>query len=128
MRSVQRSLCAAMLILQAVVLGLTTPVMISVSNVDVSTALGIGLGLTGACIVVSGLLRRSWAFALGWAIQAASIGLGFVVPMMFFLGVVFTALWAGAYFMGRTIDVEKAERAVMEGQWAAEHAEENNGR
>ena len=30
MRSVQRSMCAAMLTLQAVVLGLTTPVLISV--------------------------------------------------------------------------------------------------
>ncbi len=128
MRSVQRSMCAAMLILQAVVLGLTTPVMISVSNVDVSTALWVGLGLTVACIVTSGLLSRQWAYLLGWAIQVASVGLGFVIPMMFFLGVLFTALWAAAYFLGRKIDVEKAERAVIEEQWAAEHADENNGR
>jgi hypothetical protein len=128
MRSVQRSLCAAMLILQAVVLGLTTPVMISVADVDVSTAVWVGLGLTLACVVTSGLLRRSWAYLLGWAVQVASIGLGFVVPMMFFLGIVFAALWAGAYFLGRKIDVEKAERAVIEEQWSAEHADENNGR
>jgi hypothetical protein len=128
MRSVQRSLCAAMLILQAVVLGLTTPVMISVAAVDVSTAVWVGLGLTVACVVTSGLLRRQWAYLLGWAIQVASIGLGVVVPMMFFLGVVFAALWAGAYFLGRKIDVEKAERSALEEQWAAEHADENNGR
>jgi hypothetical protein len=128
MRSVQRSLCAAMLILQAVVLGLTTPVMISVADVDVSTAVWVGLGLTLACVVTSGLLRRPWAYLLGWAVQVASIGLGFVVPMMFFLGIVFAALWAGAYFLGRKIDVEKAERAVIEEQWSAEHADENNGR
>jgi uncharacterized membrane protein YciS (DUF1049 family) len=128
MRSVQRSLCAAMLILQAVVLGITTPVMISVADVDVSTAVWVGLGLTLACVVTSGLLRRSWAYLLGWAVQVASIGLGFVVPMMFFLGIVFAALWAGAYFLGRKIDVEKAERAVIEEQWSAEHADENNGR
>ncbi len=127
MRSVQRSMCAAMLILQAVVLGLTTPVLISVESVSVGTALGIGLGLTVACIVVAGLLRRPWAFYLGWAIQVAAIALGFVVPMMFLLGAVFASLWAGAYFLGARIDREKAERAVLEQRWAAEHGEGTEG-
>jgi uncharacterized membrane protein YciS (DUF1049 family) len=43
-----------------------------------------------------------------------SLGLGFVVPMMFVLGVVFGGLWAAAYFLGARIDREKAERAVLE--------------
>jgi high-affinity Fe2+/Pb2+ permease len=120
MGSTQRSMCAAMLVLQAVVLGLTTPVMISVSDVAVGTALWVGLGLTVACIVTAGLLRRPGAYALGWAIQAASIGLGFVVTMMFFLGVIFASLWAGAYFLGRRIDEEKAQRAVLEERWATD--------
>jgi hypothetical protein len=128
MRSVQRSMCAAMLILQAVVLGLTTPVMISVSGVDVSTALWVGIGLTVACIVTAGMLRRPWAYLVGWVIQVASFGLGFVIPMMFLLGAIFASLWAGAYFLGRKIDIEKAERAGLEEQWAAEHGEANDGR
>ena len=123
MPSAQRSMCAAMLVLQAVVLGLTTPVLISVAEVDVSTALGVGLGLTVACFVTAGLLRRQWAYLLGWAIQVASVGLGFVIPMMFFLGVIFAALWGGAYALGRRIDIEKAERAVLEEQWAEERGE-----
>jgi hypothetical protein len=114
MRSVQRSMCAAMLVLQAVVLGLTTPVMISVSRVEVSTALWLGLGLATACVVTSGTLRRRWAYLVGWAIQVASVALGLVIPMMFLLGVIFASLWAGAYFLGRRIDVEKAERVALE--------------
>lgn len=121
MRSVQRSMCAAMLTLQAVVLGLTTPVLISVASVSVGTALWVGLGLTVACVVAAGMLRRRWAYGLGWLVQVASIALGFVIPMMFVLGVIFGALWAGAYFLGAKIDREKAERAVLEQQWAAEH-------
>ncbi|HET6628018.1 MAG TPA: DUF4233 domain-containing protein [Nocardioidaceae bacterium] len=128
MRSARRSMCAAMLILQAVVLGLTTPVMISVAEVGLGTALWVGLGLTLACVVTAGLLRRSWAYLLGWAIQVASLALGVVIPMMFFLGVIFAALWAGAYFLGGRIDAEKAERAVIEEQWAAEHADDTFGR
>ena len=114
-------MCAAMLTLQAVVLGLTTPVLISVVDVDVSTALLVGLGLSVACLVTAGLLRRPWAYVLGWAIQVATVSLGFVIPMMFLLGVAFSSLWAGAYFLGRRIDLEKADRAVLEQRWAAEH-------
>ena len=79
MGSAQRSMCAAMLILQAVVLGLTTPVMIGVSQVDVATALWVGLGLTLACILTAGLLKRPWAYLVGWAIQVAAVALGFLL-------------------------------------------------
>lgn len=127
MRSARRSMCAAILGLQAVVLGLTTPVMISVAEVSVATALWVGLGLTAACVVTAGLLRWAWAYYLGWAIQLASLVLGFVVPMMFFLGAIFTALWAGAYFLGARIDRERAEREVLEQQWAAEHGDPLGG-
>jgi len=124
MRSAQRSMCATMLGLQAVVLGLTTPVMISVSDVPVGTALLVGLGLTVACVVVAGMLRRPWAYALGWAIQVASLALGVVITMMFLLGAIFASLWAGAYFLGARIDRERAEREVLEEEWAAEHGED----
>ncbi|HEX6247430.1 MAG TPA: DUF4233 domain-containing protein [Nocardioidaceae bacterium] len=123
MSSAQRSMGATILGLEAVVLGLTTPVMISVASVPVGTALVVGLGLTVACIVVAGMLRRPWAYYLGWAIQVAAVGLGFVVPMMFFLGAIFLALWAGAVFLGAKIDRERAEREVLEQRWAAEHGE-----
>ncbi|HEX5771332.1 MAG TPA: DUF4233 domain-containing protein [Nocardioidaceae bacterium] len=123
MRSAQRSLAATMLSLQAVVLGLTTPVMISVASVPVATALWVGLGLMVACIVVAGMLRRPWAYYLGWAIQVASLALGFVTSVMFVLGAIFLALWAGAFFVGAKIDRERAEREVLEREWAAEHGE-----
>ena len=127
MRSAQRSMCAAMLTLQAVVLGLTTPVMISVASVSVGTALWVGLGLTVACIVTAGMLRRPWAYYIGWAIQVASLALGFVIPLMFLLGAIFAALWAGAYFLGAKVDRERAEREVLEQQWAAEQGEPDAG-
>ncbi len=110
-----------MLTLQAVVLFLTTPVMIAVADVRAATAIWVGLGLTVACLVTAGLLRRRWAYALGWAIQVCSVALGLVVPLMWFLGVVFAALWAAAYVLGARIDREKAERELLEEQWRAEH-------
>jgi hypothetical protein len=101
-------MCAAVLSLEAITLGLTTPVMISVSGVDTATALWVGLGLCVACLLLAGLLRAEWAYGLGWVIQGAAIGLGFVIPFMFVLGVIFALLWGSAYFLGRKIERERA--------------------
>ncbi len=111
-RSPRRGMCAAVLSLEAITLGLTTPVMISVSDVAVGTACAIGLGLATACLVVAGMLRSEWAYALGWLIQIGAIGLGVVVPMMFFLGGLFALLWGTAYFLGRKIERERAAAYV----------------
>src|SRR3954471_7286277 len=108
-RSPKRGMCAAILSLEAVVLGLTTPVMINLAHVPWRTALWVGVGLAVACLVVAGLLRSEAAYAVGWLIQVAAIGLGFVVPMMFVLGGVFALLWGFAYFLGRKIQRERAE-------------------
>ena len=101
-------MCAAVLSLEAITLGLTTPVMISVADVRTSTALAVGLGLALGCILVAGMLRSEWAYALGWLIQIGAIGLGVVVPLMFFLGAIFALLWGTAYFLGRKIERERA--------------------
>jgi hypothetical protein len=107
-RSPRRGMCAAVLSLEAITLGLTTPVMITVADVDVSNALWIGLGLAVGCLLVAGMLRSEWAYGLGWVIQLGAIGLGVVIPLMFFLGSVFALLWGTAYFLGRKIERERA--------------------
>lgn len=101
-------MCAAILTLEAITLGLTTPVLITVADVSTGPALGIGLGLLAACILAAGLLRSTFGYALGWVIQGAAIGLGVLVPMMFFLGAIFAVLWGSADFLGRKIERERA--------------------
>ncbi len=107
-RSPRRGMCAAILSLEAIALGLTTPVMISVSEVDTAVALVVGLGLALVCLLLAGMLRREWAYAAGWGVQVVAIGLGFVVPMMFLLGAIFALLWGTADFLGRKIERERA--------------------
>jgi Protein of unknown function (DUF4233) len=114
-------MCAAILSLEAVVLGLTTPVMINLAQVPWRTAFWIGLGLCAACLVLAGLLRSEVAYAAGWVIQVAAIGLGFIVPMMFVLGAIFALLWGTAYFLGRRIERDRAEA------YAAHDAERTGG-
>lgn len=127
MRSAQRSMCAAMLTLQAIVLFLAGVVLIGVSEIGAGAALGLGAGLAAACVVTAGLLRRPWGYWLGWAIQAASLALGLVVSMMFVLGAIFAALWGGAYFLGAKVDRERAERELLEQRWAADRGDPGAG-
>ena len=75
-----------------------------------ATALGMGLGLAVACLLVAGLLRFAWAYWLGWAVQVVAILLGLVVATMFFLGAIFMALWATAY-VPRSQDRGRAGRS-----------------
>ena len=107
-RSPRRGMCAAVLSLEAITLGLSTPVMITLTDLPTPTALALGLGLALACLVLAGLLRSELAYAAGWVIQLAAIGLGFVVPMMFLLGAIFALLWGTAVFLGRKIERERA--------------------
>ena len=107
-RSPRRGMCAAILCLEAIALGLTTPVMVTIADIELGTALVIGLGLMLACLLLAGMLRSEWAYRAGWVIQVAAIGLGFVVPLMFFLGAVFALLWGTANFLGLKIERERA--------------------
>ena len=118
-RSPRRGMCAAVLSLEAIALGLTTPVMITIADVPTGTALAVGLGLAAACLLLAGMLRAEWAYIAGYAVQAAAVALGFVVPAMFGLGAVFAALWAGADLLGRKIERERAAA------WAAYDAEQS---
>ena len=117
-RSPRRGMCAAVLSLEAIALGLTTPVMITISDVAASTAVPVGVGLAVVCLLLAGMLRAEWAYLAGYAVQVAAIGLGFVVPVMFGLGAVFAALWVGADLLGRKIERERAAA------WAAWRAEQ----
>jgi hypothetical protein len=82
--------------------------MVTLGEVPLATALAVGLGVAGACLLLAGLLRSEAAYVAGWLVQLAAIGVGFLVPAMFFLGAVFAALWAAAYLLGRKIERERA--------------------
>ena len=107
----QRRLCSAILFLQAIVLGLSAIVLVQSKDLTTTQALWIGLGLSGACVLVAGLLRKPWAYALGWLIQAGALALGVYTPVMVLLGAIFALLWFTAYRLGATIDRDKAAAA-----------------
>lgn len=113
-----RGMCAAMLTLQAIIVGLSVPVLISVEDVDKAVALPLGLGLALVCLLTAGLLSRPWGYWVGHACQVATIALGFLSPPMFFVGAMFALLWLSAFLLGRRIEADKA-------RWAREAAQDD---
>jgi hypothetical protein len=116
-RSVRRSMCAAILVLEAIVLFLTGVVMIGVTDLGTGRSLLVGGALAALCVVAAGMLGRPGGYPLGWLVQVVALALGIVVPVMFFVGAVFGVLWVTAYVLGVRIDEERAQRLVLEAEW-----------
>jgi Protein of unknown function (DUF4233) len=110
MRSPRRMMCASVLAFECIVLGLVTPVLITVESISSGAALVIGLGLAAAAVLIAALLRYEVMYMAGFALQVAAVALGFVVPVMFVLGLIFGALWTTAYVLGRRIEQQQAAR------------------
>ena len=102
-----RSLASIVLGFESLVLALVTPVMISIAGVRPAIALPVCLGLAVLALLATGLLRNQVGYALGWVVQVGAVGLGFVVPVMFVLGLTFASFWVAAIVLGRRIEAAK---------------------
>ncbi|MET7330726.1 DUF4233 domain-containing protein [Nonomuraea sp. NPDC005650] len=99
-----RRLGASVLGMEAIVAGLITPVAITVGGVTPALAVTAGIGLAVLCVVAAGLLKRPFGYVLGSLVQVLAICTGFLVPMMFFLGAIFAALWITAIIVARRVE------------------------
>ncbi len=97
----KRRLCAIVLTFEGFVVFFGALVASRMSD-DVSsgTALAVGGGLALACILASGMLRSPVGIPVGWAVQVLVLATGFVVTAMFFMGLLFGALWVFALRIG----------------------------
>ena len=103
-----RTLCASVLAFEAIIVLLAVPVAVVVRGIAPGVGITFGAVLVVACIVVAGSQRRSWGVTAGWALQVIILLLGFVVPAMFVLGVIFAILWFYAIRVGRRGDAIEA--------------------
>ena len=110
-RSLRRTLAAAVLAFEGLVVVFAALVAMSQSSLGRAQSLWSGGALAVVCFLTAGLLRTPVGTALGWVLQAVLIATGIWVPTMFFLGVVFAALWVTALRVGGRIDREKAAYA-----------------
>ncbi|KFF59836.1 hypothetical protein JF66_08490 [Cryobacterium sp. MLB-32] len=106
-RSVKRSLASIVLGFETIVVFLAALVTYGLNAVPPFVALGGGAVLVLSMVALIGLLRYSWSYPVGWALQAIVIATGFITPAMFFVGALFAAMWAYCMINGTRIDNQK---------------------
>lgn len=101
-----RRLCATVLIMEAVVMWLAIPVALAVEHAPAQRAGVAGVVLAVMAVVLAALARRQlrWTVAGGSVLQVLFIAAGTIVPVMYFLGAVFAALWVIGIWLGHRVD------------------------
>jgi Protein of unknown function (DUF4233) len=101
-----KRLCATVLIMEAIVVGLAIPVAVQVDHASARAA-GTAGGVAGVAAVLLAVLARrrlSWTLVGGSLLQVFVIASGAVVPVMYFLGAIFGALWAIGIWLGHRVE------------------------
>jgi hypothetical protein len=105
-----KRLCATVLIMEAIVIGLAIPVAVQIDHLAPHSA-GLTGGIAAVLAVILAVLAR-WllrvTLVLGSALQVFVITCGIVVPVMYFLGAIFAALWVLGIWLGH-----RAERLSL---------------
>jgi Protein of unknown function (DUF4233) len=101
-----KRLCATVLIMEAIVVGLAIPVAVQVDHLSPHAAALTGGVAAVAAVVFAALARRALAATLigGSLVQVFAIASGSVVPVMYFLGGIFAALWAVGIWLGYRVE------------------------
>jgi Protein of unknown function (DUF4233) len=119
-----RRMAASVLCFEVLVILFFALVAMKLSDLSTGTVWAIcGPGMVLAALLC-GMLRKPWAYTLGWVLQAALVVAGFVITDMFFIGGCFALLWYWALKAGRQIDTEKAAAYAAYEAAQAEQAEE----
>ena len=105
-RSSVRRLCAIVLIMETVVIWLSIPVALAVNRASPSRIGVAGVVLAVAAVGLAALARRRprWTIIGGTVLQVLVIAAGTIVPVMYFLGAIFAALWVIGIGLGRRLD------------------------
>lgn len=99
----------AVLIFEAITIGLSIPVMIMVSEVSPLVAGLAGGAAALLAVAAAGTMRRpTVGYPLGWATQVAAIALTFLTIGMLVMGVMFACLWTVCFVLGKRLEAQQA--------------------
>ncbi len=107
----QQMLAATTLVCEAFVVFFAT---LAAHGLDPASRSGnwtAGLVLVAALALVPGAMKsgKAWPYWVGFALQAAMIAYGFVIPAMFAVGAVFALIYGVSVIKGHSMDLEKDE-------------------
>ena len=108
-RTTTESLLSIVLMLEAFLVFFAALTAFGLELLPAGVALGGGAALIVLLALDGRLVRYDWGIWLGWVLQLALIALGVLLPLMFFIGAGFLALWIFCFIRGRGIDRAKKE-------------------
>lgn len=109
-----RGIAAAVLVFEGMVIFFATLVALDLSDLDDATLWWVGSCCALLFVLVAGLLGRRGGYQVGSALQVLLVAAGFVVPAMFFLGLLFAGLWFLALHLGRRVERLKTAQAAAD--------------
>jgi len=107
-RSIKQTLGSIILGFELIVMFLGALVIFGLKALPAPVALIGGAVLCLIIVATIPLLRFRWGYWLGWAIQAAIVATGLLVPMMFLVGGMAAAVWTYAMVQGDKIERQQA--------------------
>ncbi|MGD0685643.1 MAG: DUF4233 domain-containing protein [Streptosporangiaceae bacterium] len=102
-----RRLCATVLLMEAIVIGLAIPVAVTVEHASRRDAATAGAILAVAAVLIAGLARRAplrLVLGSGSVLQVLVVAAGVIVPAMYILGVIFAGLWVIGIWLGHRVE------------------------
>ncbi len=102
-----RRLCSTVLGMEAVILLLAIVPAKTLEHISAGTAAMVGGGLALLAILLAGVVvrpRMGWALYAGSVLQLLVIASGVMIPAMYVLGVIFTALWFTGIWLARKVE------------------------
>ena len=90
---------AATLLLESIVIALSTPVMIVVGHVPKALGLTCGVGLAVVAAAASGMQRRPGGRLVGGLVQVGAVALSLLEPLMALVGALFAICWVATLLL-----------------------------
>jgi len=122
-RGAQESLLQIVLVLEALLMFFVTLVSFGLKVLEPAFPAWVALPAGGVFILVlaaaSGFVRHRAGVVAGWALQAAILATGFLLPVMFAVGAGFAAMWVYCAVRGAQLDRQAAAAAAAEGSSAS---------
>lgn len=107
-KSATESLLSIALLLEAILIFFVVMVAFGLRVLPPAVVFGGGAALFVILLVVGRLVRFAGGVWVGWALQVVLIVIGVLLPLMYFIGAVFCAIWIYCFLMGRKLDRQKA--------------------
>ena len=107
-RSASESLLSIALLLEAVLVFFVVMVAFGLRVLPTPLVFGGGAALVVLLLIAGRIAGRPVGVCIGWVLQVALIALGTLLPLMYFIGAIFAAIWIYCFVTGRRLDRRKA--------------------